>query len=321
MYWEPAQVRTKGNIAGLTDEELDDIQAKANDVLYSICQRNDSIELQQRIVVSREHRAFVLRPSNHSILLDPELVEAISYRSSSTESLHLSPDNLRETVSGIRELSESSGRLLDSLCALYWAAPSLEHSPEPSKVQVGMPPEMPPAWDRLLLDIRLRELVLTDPPPTQQKRHPPRKKSFRPRHIDFAAREAMNSDLGADGEEFILQYERDCLIEAGREDLAKRVTRISKTLGDGAGYDILSFDADGKEKCIEVKTTNGGRDAPFLITANEVEYSRTHPDKYYLYRLYRFSDAPSLYVLSGSIDISLDLTPVTYRASVRGRPL
>jgi hypothetical protein len=43
--------------------------------------------------------------------------------------------------------------------------------------------------------------------------------------------------------------------------------------GDGAGYDILSFDPSGKERLIEVKTTNGAAKTPFFLTRNEHETS------------------------------------------------
>jgi hypothetical protein len=40
--------------------------------------------------------------------------------------------------------------------------------------------------------------------------------------------------------------------------------------GDGAGFDIASFDPDGRERFIEVKTTNGAATTPFFLTRNEM---------------------------------------------------
>ena len=40
--------------------------------------------------------------------------------------------------------------------------------------------------------------------------------------------------------------------------------------GDGAGFDVLSFDLGGKERLIEVKTTNGAARTPFFMTRNEM---------------------------------------------------
>ncbi|MFS0741884.1 DUF3883 domain-containing protein [Brevundimonas sp. 3P9-tot-E] len=41
----------------------------------------------------------------------------------------------------------------------------------------------------------------------------------------------------------------------------------SQELGDGAGYDIRSFDPAGKERLIEVKVTRGGPATDFFLTA------------------------------------------------------
>jgi hypothetical protein len=72
---------------------------------------------------------------------------------------------------------------------------------------------------------------------------------------DHLAREARNCSLDLAGEEFVVQYERWRLIQHGHERLADRIERTSKNRGDGAGYDILSFEDDGRERFIEVKTT------------------------------------------------------------------
>ena len=46
-------------------------------------------------------------------------------------------------------------------------------------------------------------------------------------------------------------------LAAGRTDLAERIRWASHVDGDGGGYDILSFDTDGSDRLIEVKTTKG----------------------------------------------------------------
>ena len=56
----------------------------------------------------------------------------------------------------------------------------------------------------------------------------------------------------------------------GRNDLAESVRWVSDLDGDGAGYDIRSFEPDGSERLIEVKTTNGWDRTPFHISRNEL---------------------------------------------------
>jgi hypothetical protein len=74
------------------------------------------------------------------------------------------------------------------------------------------------------------------------------------------------------GELAALAYEKNRLIKAGRSDLADRVRHTSVVLGDGAGYDIDSFDESGNSLFIEVKTTRQGKFADFQISPNGVVF-------------------------------------------------
>jgi len=56
--------------------------------------------------------------------------------------------------------------------------------------------------------------------------------------------------------------------------------------GDGAGYDVASFEVEGSERFIEVKTTRERPDTDCFVSANEVAFSAKHPETYLLYRLY-----------------------------------
>src|SRR5580658_8867394 len=77
------------------------------------------------------------------------------------------------------------------------------------------------------------------------------------RKFDPVERDSRNRALGKAGESFVLELERRQLTGLQRPDLADKVRWIAEEDGDGAGYDILSFDRTGRERLIEVKTTNG----------------------------------------------------------------
>lgn len=62
------------------------------------------------------------------------------------------------------------------------------------------------------------------------------------RKFNPAERDFLNRKLGHDGEETIFLFEQQRLRQLDRPDLAKKVRWVSKEDGDGAGYDILSFD-------------------------------------------------------------------------------
>ena len=99
-----------------------------------------------------------------------------------------------------------------------------------------------------------------------------------------------------------------------RPDLAKQVEWIADTRGDGAGYDISSFNRDESPRLIEVKTTGLGKTFPFMVTANEVRASERKPQDYQLYRVFEFAKAPRLYILRGSLRENCRLEETQYRA-------
>ena len=135
--------------------------------------------------------------------------------------------------------------------------------------------------------------------------------------IDFVARDAANRELGARGEEFVLEFERKRLHdEEGRPDLGARVEWTARVRGDGAGYDIASFNSDGSTRLIEVKTTGLGKYFPFAITANEVRCSEALPAEFQLYRVFDFGPRARLYMFPGPVSKSCRLDPTQFRATV-----
>lgn len=134
---------------------------------------------------------------------------------------------------------------------------------------------------------------------------------------DYLAVEAHNRSLGSAGEEFVLNYERYRLRQFGKAKLSERVEHISNTKGDGLGFDILSFDIDGTEKYIEVKTTAFGKEAPFYVTRNELSFSKEEPEKFSLYRLFEFRKKPKMFSMVGPISERCLLDPVSYLARFR----
>lgn len=137
-------------------------------------------------------------------------------------------------------------------------------------------------------------------------------------NTDFVMVEAANRTLGASGEKLILARERQRLVDADREDLARRVEHVSVSRGDGLGYDISSFGNDGSPRLIEVKTTRRGRTWPMFVSRNEVAISRSRADHYVLARVFEFA-GPSvgLFELPGAIEDTCLLEPESWRALPR----
>jgi hypothetical protein len=141
--------------------------------------------------------------------------------------------------------------------------------------------------------------------------------SARLSRFDFVARDAANRDLGRRGEEFVVELERKRLHDSGRRDLVQRIEWTSQVRGDGAGYDVQSFNGDGTPRLIEVKTTGLGKYFPFNVTVNEVRCSQARADVFHLYRVFRFGPDARLYVLAGELSKSCHLDPTQYRAFVQ----
>src|SRR5690606_6512662 len=124
---------------------------------------------------------------------------------------------------------------------------------------------------------------------------------------NFLLREARNASLGAAGEEFVLNFERARLLAEKKEILAAKIEHVSRTRGDHEGYDVLSFDGDGRERLIEVKTTAFGPLTPFFVSQNQVRHSQERHEQYQVYRVFRFRKDPHLYALGGAIDQNFEL--------------
>lgn len=131
---------------------------------------------------------------------------------------------------------------------------------------------------------------------------------------DVAARDERNRVLGRAGEELVLEHERASLAAAGRGDLARGVRWVSEEDGDGAGFDIASFDPDGRPRLIEVKTTNGWERTPFHITRNELAVAEHRRSEWCLMRLYNFSRAPRAFELYPPLDRHVSLTATAFEA-------
>jgi hypothetical protein len=159
--------------------------------------------------------------------------------------------------------------------------------------------------------------VVETPPEAMQIPQTVWSPSARLSRFDFVARDAANRDLGRRGEEFVVEFERKRLHDGGRRDLLSRIEWTAQVRGDGAGYDVQSFNADGSTRLIEVKTTGLGKYFPFNVTVNEVRCSEARPVEFQLYRVFNFGPDARLYMLAGAISGSCHLDATQYRAFVQ----
>ena len=200
-----------------------------------------------------------------------------------------------------------------------WALPEhrrealgLAYVEEMPSVAVTVPPaEAPPVLEEGLLEV-------PPPPPAVRKGvSTPQFKGHQ--NTDYAEKDAANHALGSMAEKVVLAAEKKRLLGLGLTDLAAKVAHVSQTEGDGAGYDIRSYEADGTVRYIEVKATRGGISTAFYMSINEAKFSELHAGHYYLYRVFEFDPATrrgKTFVVNGDARKQLQFEPISFRVRV-----
>jgi hypothetical protein len=138
------------------------------------------------------------------------------------------------------------------------------------------------------------------------------------RKTDYLKVNAERMRVGYVGELLVLKHEKEELTKKGLKKLASQVEHTSIERGDGLGYDIFSFTEKGEEKFIEVKTTRGGADTPFYMSANEMEFAKQNYGQYFLYRVFELNKTKNqgkFYVIQGEISDELKFTPIVFQVT------
>ena len=172
-------------------------------------------------------------------------------------------------------------------------------------------PEVPTVDDILKIMESAPDAANDRPQPHTYERPQVRAKAA----FDYLRQEAANAKLGYAGELLVINFEKARLIHAGKPNLADGVEHIAQTVGDGAGFDVKSYEDTGHDRLIEAKTTRHGKETPFYVTQNELTVSRERAARYWLYRVYRYEDSPRLYSLNGALDERFVLKPHAYMAT------
>ncbi len=159
------------------------------------------------------------------------------------------------------------------------------------------------------------EVFVSEPPlVTTDKRIPERLRRLVSK-FDPVERDYRNRSLGRAGEEFVVNLERRRLTGADRLDLARRIRWVASEDGDGAGYDVLSFEPNGQERLLEVKTTNGSAHTPFFLSRNECDMAMERPEEWRIYRVHLFCKEPRIFTIAPPLDKAVYLRPESWRAS------
>lgn len=134
------------------------------------------------------------------------------------------------------------------------------------------------------------------------------------RKIDYQARQESNDAVGQLGEHFAMLYERWRLREHGK--LRDEIVHVSRS-DDSAGFDIRSFEVDGSDRFIEVKSTLGPAETQFFVSDAELRMARELGTSYVILRVFNLSSDPKCIEIRYPFDEVLTLRASVYAASFR----
>ena len=95
-------------------------------------------------------------------------------------------------------------------------------------------------------------------------------------------RTQQSKKIGLAGEKHVYKYEYGKLKKLNKKDLADKIIKHFENY-EYPGWDITSFDKDGNEIYIEVKSTKGTSINQLEITSNEWDAAVKENKKYYIY--------------------------------------
>lgn len=111
--------------------------------------------------------------------------------------------------------------------------------------------------------------------------------TFYARKLDFEQINKEKQEIGSKGELFVLKDQKKKVKQFAPE-LVDKVRHVSRIDGDGAGYDISSFNENKEVNYIEVKTTKGKKETAFYMSVSEYAFYELHRESYVIARVYSF---------------------------------
>lgn len=154
---------------------------------------------------------------------------------------------------------------------------------------------------------------------TDELPEPTEKKKNKETKVDYSNRSRKFKRIGDRGEQIVLRAEKQFLKKNGRKDLAKLVDQISER-DDSAGYDIKSYELNGTEKLIEVKSTlQKIGNSNIFLSANELQVAE-NKENYYFYIIYEVgSKRPKIWKVKSSDflnDSNIVKEPILYKLKI-----
>lgn len=141
------------------------------------------------------------------------------------------------------------------------------------------------------------------------------KSAFKNTSKDYIRAHKNQMTVGKLGEEWVYKYERKRLFHLGHSEHVEKVTIVSEDAT--LGYDILSFDNNGNELHIEVKSKAGSLNyLDFYISDNEYQKLKENSNHIIYYISHLRSKSPLLFKITGNMLNKAYIKPVLYKISL-----
>jgi hypothetical protein len=215
---------SEAEVLAIVEDYFSMLALELKGIPYNKAQHNR--ELSQRLN-SRSKGSIEMKHMNISALMNELGMPAISgYKPYSNYQKNILPDAVLDRLAANPDLTAMVHKDVSSVIQI----PSVEN--------ILALLEKPPVLDRSSKKEILKE--------------PSNNYSVRTNYLEL---EAANKSLGDAGEQFAINFERARLISLGKESLADKIEHVAETQGGGAGFDVLSFEANGSDRFIEVKSS------------------------------------------------------------------
>ena len=165
------------------------------------------------------------------------------------------------------------------------------------------------------------ELNIADNPTMVSKNKSISNKVRAKEDINYSEQQTISQKIGDRGEELVLRNEIEKTKEWGlpNETLSK-VRRVSLE-SDDYGFDILSFDQEGNERYLEVKTTKtNGKNFSFILTRNEFETAKYYGKMYTFVIVSDILSNPRIWYMGNPFEeepYKVTIQPTQYRVDIK----
>ena len=165
------------------------------------------------------------------------------------------------------------------------------------------------------------ELNIADNPTMVSKNKSISNKVRAKEDINYSEQQTISQKIGDRGEELVLRNEIEKTKGWGlpNETLSK-VRRVSLE-SDDYGFDILSFDQEGNERYLEVKTTKtNGKNFSFILTRNEFETAKYYGKRYSFVIVFDILSNPRIWYMGNPFveePYKVKIQPTQYRVDIK----